>query len=91
MTHLLVGKHGTRQITYHLMHPDQNAPGIFRVEGHRLHLRIDLAPLLRPVSADFFRPTDETAFEGSGPSNVGRHGREGSINVSRIESRIHRA
>ncbi len=36
------------------------------VEGHRFDVRIDFAPLLRPVGADGFRPTDKTAFERSG-------------------------
>jgi hypothetical protein len=63
MAHVLIGKNCSRQVTHDLMHIDQNAPGLLRVKGNRFDVRIDLAPLLRPISANFFRPMDKTAFE----------------------------
>ncbi len=63
ITHVLIGKNCSSFVTHDLMHIHQNAPGLLRVKGNRLDVRIDLAPLLRPVSANFFRPTDKTAFE----------------------------
>ena len=70
------------------MHIDQDLPSILWVKGNWLDVWIDLAPLLRPVSADFFRPTDKTAFERSRPSYVGSHEGEGSINVARVKGCI---
>ena len=70
MAHMLIGNHGSGQVAHDLMHMDQNAPGLLRVKRNRLDMRIDLAPLLRPVIADFFRPTDKTAFERFRPSHV---------------------
>jgi hypothetical protein len=67
------------------MHQDQNAPALLQVKGNRLDVPIDLAPLLRPVSANFFRPTDKTAFERSRPNYVQSHEGKGSVNVSRVE------
>ena len=76
------------QIAHDLMHLDQDLPSILWVKGNRLDVSIDLAPLLCPVSADFFRPTDKTAFERSRLSHVGSHEGEGFINVSRVEGCI---
>ena len=90
MTDMLVGQHNARQITHDLMHINQDAPGLLRVKGHWLHVWIDLAPLLRPVSADFFRPTDETAFERFWPGYVRGHGGKGGVNVPRVEGGIRR-
>jgi hypothetical protein len=63
MTHVLIDKNCSSFVTHDLMHIDQNAPDLLRVKENRLDVRIDLAPLLRPVSANFFRSTDKTAFE----------------------------
>jgi hypothetical protein len=63
MAHVLIGKNCSSFVTHDLMHIDQNAPGLLRVKGNRLHVRIDLAPLLRPVSANFLGLMDKTAFE----------------------------
>src|SRR6516164_5677962 len=69
------------------MHIDQNMLGPLRVKSHRLHVWVDLAPLLLPVSADLLMPTDKTAFERSRPSHVQSHEGEGSVNVPRVEGR----
>src|SRR5215471_1019200 len=70
------------------MHFHQDTPGILLVEGDRLHMGADLAPLFSPVSADCFRPLDEAAFESSRPLYIGSHEDERSVNVPRVESRI---
>ncbi|HEY9663389.1 MAG TPA: hypothetical protein V6C65_33495 [Allocoleopsis sp.] len=63
MTHIFIGKHDSSSIAHNLMHLDQDLPSILCVKGNRLNVWIDLAPLLCPVSADFFSPTGKTAFE----------------------------
>ena len=85
---MLVSKHASRQIAHDLMHLDQYPPGILRAKGNRFHVWTDLAPLLRPVGADFFVSTDKAAFERSRPSHVRSHEGEGSVDVSRVEGRI---
>ena len=85
VANVLIGKHGSGQIAHDLMHLDQDLPSILRVKGNRLDVWIDLAPLLRPVSADFFRPTDKTAFERSRSNHVRSHEGKGSVNVSRVK------
>jgi hypothetical protein len=85
---MFIGKHGTGQIAYDLMHFDHDLPGAFRVKGDRLDVGIDLAPLLCPLSADFLRPTNKTVFERFRPGDVGRHQSQGGIDVTRVESRI---
>ena len=88
VANVFIGKHSSSQIAHELMHVDQDLPSILRVKGNRLDVWIDLAPLLRPVSADFFRPTDKTAFERFRPGHVRSHEGEGGVNVSRVEGRI---
>jgi hypothetical protein len=51
MPNVLIGNHGPSQVAHDLMHFDQDVPSILGVEGHRFDVRIDFAPLLRPVSA----------------------------------------
>jgi hypothetical protein len=88
MPNVLIGQYRTRQVAHDLMHIDQNTTSILRVKGNWLHMRADFAPLLRPVGADFFRPTDKTAFERSGPLHVGSHESKGGVDVSRVEGRV---
>lgn len=91
MAGVFIGKHGSRQVAHYLMHINQNLSGILWVKGNRLNVRIDFRPLLRPVSADFLRATNKTAFERFGPSHFRRHGGEGGVNIARVESSIGRA
>ena len=88
MPNVLIGKNGSSQVAHDLMHLDHDASGVLWVKSHRLHMRIDLAPLLRPVGADLFRSTDKAAFERSRPSHVRSHEGEGGVNVPRVESRV---
>ena len=88
VTHVLIGKHGSGQIAHDLMHLDQDLPSLLCVKGNWLDLSIDLAPLLRPVSAYFLMPTDKTAFERPRPSDIGSHKGEGGINVTRVEGYV---
>ncbi len=73
------------------MHLDQDPVIVLRVKSQRLHMRIDLAPLFRPVSADLFRPTNKAALERARPGDVRRHEGKGGVNVPLIESRVGRA
>ena len=88
MADMLISKQRSSQIVHDLMNLDQDASGLFRVEVNRLNMRIDLAPLLCPVSADFFMTTDKTAFERSRPSHVRSHEGEGGVDVSRVKSSV---
>ena len=85
---VLIGKHGSSQIAHNLVHLHQDLPILLQVKGHRLDMATDLAPLLRPVSADCFRPTDKTAFERPRLMHVGRHEGKGGINITRVEGRV---
>jgi hypothetical protein len=88
MPNVLIGNHGPSQVAHDLMHFDQDVPGILGVKGHRFDVRIDFAPLLSPVGADGFRPTDKTAFERSGPLYLGSHESKCGINIAGVESRV---
>src|SRR5256714_10274272 len=61
MAHVLVGKNCSRQVAHDLMHIDQDMLGPLEVKSHRLHVWVDLVPLLGPVSADLLMSTDKTA------------------------------
>src|ERR1700758_4704011 len=88
MSNVLIGQNGSCKVAHHLMHVHQDVPGILMMEGYRLNVRIDFAPLLRPVGADFFRPVDKAAFERPRPLHVGGHEGERGVNVARIEGHV---
>ena len=88
MTNTLIGKDGSSHVTHDLMHLDQYLTRVLRMKRQRRHMRVNLAPLLSPVSADLLGSANITAFERSRPSYVRRHDVEGSVNVPRIESCI---
>ncbi len=88
MTNAFIGKNGSSHVAHDLMHLDQDPPGVLRVKGQRRHSRVNLAPLLRPISADLVGTADKTAFERSRPSHVRRHEGEGGVNVPRVEGRV---
>ena len=87
---VLIAKNGPGQVAHDLMHIDHNAPDPLGVKGNRLDMRVDLGPLLRPVGADLLRSSDEAAFEGFRPGHARAHGREGGVNVSRVEGCVRR-
>lgn len=88
MTDVLISKHSSSQIVDDLMNLDQDASGIFRVEVNWLNMRIDLAPLLCPISADGLLALDKTALKGSRPSDLRSHEGKGRVNVSGVERLI---
>src|SRR6266478_3895909 len=88
MADVLIGKNCSSQVAHHLMHIDQDMLGPVGVKSHRLHVWIDLAPLLPPVSADLLMSMDETAFERLRPSHVRSHEGESSVNVPCVERRV---
>jgi len=88
MTHALVGEHRSRQVANYLMHLDQNTAGILRVESNWPHMRVNFAPLLRPVGTDFFGPTDKTTFERAGPLDIMRHESQGGVDVAGVEGGV---
>lgn len=88
---VFVGQHCSAQIAHDLMHIDQNAAVIFRIEVHWLDIRVDFGPLRCPVGADFFRATDKAALKCFRPSHVRSHGSESSVNIAGIEGFVGRA
>ena len=88
MTDVLISKYGSSQIAHDLVYLDQDASRIFRVEGNWLNMRVNLAPLLIPISADGLLALNEAAFERSWPNYVGSHQDEGCVGVSGVECRI---
>ena len=88
VTDVFVGNNGSGQVAHDLVHVDQNPPIILRVESYRLHVWVDLAPLLRPVGPDLFRATNKTALERSRPRHVRSHQSEGRANVPRVKGRV---
>ena len=88
VTDVFVGNYGSGQVAHDLVHDDQNAPIIFRVESYRLYVWVDFAPLLRPVGPDLFRPTNKTAFERSRPRHIRSHQSEGRANVPCVEGGV---
>ena len=73
MADVFISNYNSGQVTHDLMHVNQDLPAALRVGCHRLHARVDLTPLLRPVRADLLTSTDKTAFERSWPSHVRGH------------------
>lgn len=65
MTDVLISKYGPSQIAYDQMNLDQDASCVFRVERNWLNMRVDLAPLLCPISADGLLALDKAALERS--------------------------
>ena len=88
MAHVLISKHGSGQAAHDLMHVDQDLASAQPVKGNRLYVWIDLSPLLRPVGADFFAPTDKTALERLRPSHVNSHEGKRDINLTRVKGRV---
>ena len=91
MTNVFIGDNGSGQVTNDLVHIYQDPIDVLRVKCNRLHVRIDLAPLLRPVSANLFGALYKAPFERSRPSHIWSHQGGGSINIPRIEGRVGRA
>ena len=88
MADVVIGEDGSGEIADDLVNFDQDAAGVFRVEGDRLDVRVDLAPLLGPVGANFFGPADKAALERFRPGDVRGHGGEGGIDVPGVEGGI---
>src|SRR3546814_7031745 len=70
MTHAFICDNGPRHVTNDLVHIDQHPVGTVRMKNNRFHMRIDFAPLLCPVSANLFMPSDETTLERPRPGHV---------------------
>lgn len=91
MTNFLVDQKYSGQVADDLMDFDQDLSVGLRVKREWLDMRVNLAPLLGPISADFLRASDVVAFECAWPCDIRRHGGESRINVSRIKRGIGRA
>ncbi|MBN8421151.1 MAG: hypothetical protein J0L73_19705 [Verrucomicrobia bacterium] len=67
----IIGKQDTGPVVHDLMHLDLDAPIVLRVKSQRLHMRIDLAPLLQPVTAHLCKPTDKPPLNAYGQAVSG--------------------
>jgi hypothetical protein len=47
---VFITKNGPVQVAHDLMYIDQDSPSTLWMEGNRLDVRVNLGPLLRPVS-----------------------------------------
>ena len=52
VANVFITKNGPVQVAHDLMHIDQDSPSTLWMEGNRLDVRVNLGPLLRPVSSD---------------------------------------
>ena len=83
VAHAFITENGPVQVADDLMHIDQDSPGTLGMEGNRLDVRVNLGPLLGPVSADFMMTANEAPLERPRPRNVRGHGGEGGVEVPR--------
>ena len=49
---VFITQNGPVQVAHDLMHIDQDSPSTLWIEGNRFDVRVNLGPLLRPVSSD---------------------------------------
>src|ERR1700683_203054 len=61
---------------------------LIRSETYRLYVRIEHAPLARPIFANTSMTVDGAALHAVGPLHVRLHGRQGDTDVAGIESLI---
>lgn len=83
-----IEKDRARQVFYDLVNVDCNSTGRVFAETDWIDMRIDNAPLARPVSADAFMPMDHATFHAVGPNYVRCHGGESAIDITRIEGGV---
>src|ERR1700723_21797 len=61
------------------------------MEGNRLDVRVNLGPLLRPVSSDLMMTADDAPLKCPRPCHVRGHGGEGGGEIPRVERSVRRA
>jgi hypothetical protein len=90
VANVFVTKNGPVQVAHDLMHIDQDSPDTLGMEGNRLDVRVNLGPLLGPVSSDLLVTANDAPLKRPRPSHVRGHGGEGSVEVPRVERSVRR-
>ncbi len=76
------------QIPDHLVDSDHYSPHIIRLKSHWIDVRIDHAPLPRPVFPNARMPMNRATFHAVRPLHVRSHGRQSSIDVPRVKCSV---
>jgi hypothetical protein len=63
VANVFITKNGPVQVAHDLMHIDQDSPSSLWMEGNRLDVRVNLGPLLRPVSSDIMMTANDAPLK----------------------------
>jgi hypothetical protein len=74
VANVFITKNGPVQVAHDLMHIDQDSPATLGTEGNRLDVRVNLGPLLRPVSSDLLMTANDAP-----PLNARGHATSGAM------------
>jgi hypothetical protein len=91
VANLFITKSDAVQVAHDLVDTDQDSPIILWMEGNRLDVRVNLGPLLRPVSSDSMVTSNDSPLKSPRPCHVQRHGSEGGIEVPCIKRSVRSA
>jgi hypothetical protein len=91
VANVFITKNGPVEVAHDLMHLDQDPPSTLWMEGNRLDVRVNLGPLLRPVSSDIMMTANDAPLKRPRPCYVRGHGGAGGIEVPRVKRSVRRA
>jgi hypothetical protein len=91
VANVFITKNGPVQVAHDLMHIDQDSPSTFWMERNRLDVRVNLGPLLGPVSSDLIMTPNDAPLKRPRPGHVRGHGGEGGVEVPRVKRSVRRA
>jgi hypothetical protein len=91
VANVFITKNGPVQVAHDLMHIDQDSPSTLGMEGNRLDVRVNLGPLLGPVSSDIIMTVNDAPLKRPRPCHVRGHGGEGGVEVPRVKRSVRRA
>jgi hypothetical protein len=89
--HVFITKDDPAKVAHNLMDFDLDSPGPLWMKRNRFDVRINLGPLLRPVSPNLFMTTNDATLKRSRPCHVGRHGGESGVEVPGVKRSVSRA
>src|SRR5688500_10182227 len=79
------------QIAHDLVYVDCRQAAWAFAEAHRFDMRIDHAPLAKPIGPHRFVPDFARAFHAVRPIHVRSHGAEDGVDITCVESGVQRA
>jgi hypothetical protein len=88
---IFITKNGPVQVAHDLMYIHQDSPSTLWMERNRFDVRVNLGPLLRPVSSDILMTANKSPLKRTRPCHVGSHGGEGGVEVPRVKRSVRRA